>query len=188
MTNYDYTWLDPQKIKVEGHMRPGPEALEYWTKIKQLTGFKSLMEIGFNAGHSSAFILDNFNDVKIHSYDIGWHKYTKTNADKVKQKYGNRFDYTEIDSKKIEPKEIQFKYDLMYIDGDHAFEGALSDIQLFVNSTVKWAIVDDTQITAVSKAMRHPQFFNRIYKLFWEGKYIAHPKGNEVKGALIRKL
>jgi len=188
MTNYDYTWLDPQKIKVEGHMRPGPEALEYWTKIKELTGFKSLMEIGFNAGHSSAFILDNFDDVRVHSYDIGWHKYTESNAQKVKEKYGDRFNFTIKDSKKIEPKEIQFKYDIMYIDGEHTFEGALSDIQLFVNSTAKWAIVDDTQITVVSKAMRHPKFFNRIYKLFWEGKYIAHPKGNEVKGALIRKL
>jgi len=187
MGQLDFDWLalDHKKYKIEGHMNPGPEALEYWTSIKKLSKFKSLMEIGFNAGHSSAFILENFSDVRVHSYDIGWHEYTKINADKVKERYGHRFDYIEIDSKKINHKSLDFKYDIMYIDGDHTFEGAYSDMQLFTKSTAKWAVIDDIQIKDVLKAMKHPSN-KKYFREVWRGSYIAN-KGNMVKGALVQK-
>ena len=186
MGQIDFSWLDIDAKKVEGHMRPGPEALEYWSKIKEISKFKSMMEIGFNAGHSSAFVLENFDDVKVHSYDIGWHDYTEPNAQKVKEKYGDRFNFTLKDSKKIEPKEIQFKYDIVYIDGEHTFEGAFSDIQLFINSTMRWAVIDDLQIKSVAKAVTHPTH-KKYFREVWRGKYISHPKGNEVTGILVRK-
>lgn len=187
MGQLDFTWLDIDVKKVEGHMRPGPEALEYWTNIYKISKFKSLMEIGFNAGHSSAFILEMFPDVRVHSYDIGWHDYTEPNAQKVKDRYGKRFDFTKIDSKKIDPKDLQYKYDIMYIDGDHQFDSAYKDIQLFIQSTAKWAVIDDTNVKSVAKAMKHPTNLNRHYKIVWEGSYIAHPKGNPVTGALVKK-
>jgi hypothetical protein len=142
----DLSWLKPENIKpkkIEGHMTVTKEIEAFWREVKTLTGFKNLMEIGFNAGHSSAFILSLFDDVKVDSYDICWHPYTKPNSLKVKKKFSNRFDFFETDSTKIKPSEVSEKYDILFVDGNHKLDYVENDFQIAYKAKIPYMVVDD---------------------------------------------
>ena len=99
---------------------------------------KSILEVGFNAGHSSAMFMSSSPEVSIHAFDICRHSYTQPAADALKNMFEGRLMLTCGDSattipafrKELEalPVEQRTTFDFLFIDGDHRMEKALLDI------------------------------------------------------------
>lgn len=145
-------------VASEGHMAPTPDVLNIWRDVKAKTDFKHLFEIGTNGGHSAAMILTLFDDVKVTSIDIGMHPYTAVAVQALKDKFGDRFNYIERDTKlyykDILSGDATFPegVDIINIDGDHSFEGATNDLMLAKHLGIKDILLDDFSMYGVPTA------------------------------------
>ena len=110
---------------------------------------KSIVEIGFNAGHSAIMFLEYSNDITVHSYDICARKYTQPCASKVKQEYKDRFEFTKADSTKLQSVTSA---DMILIDGNHTYSFVKNDIKLAINSGIEYILLDDMQNQDVQRA------------------------------------
>ncbi len=122
---------------------------EFFKSLQNVPQINKIMEIGFNAGHSSEAFLNATSCNKLLSIDINVHPYTATGVEFIKQKFGERFEFIAGDSRLEVPKYAAAhpneKFDLIFIDGGHAFECTVSDIrncrQLAHHDTILW--IDD---------------------------------------------
>ena len=128
--------------KVEGHLIPTDKTIEAFTEIYDVVQPSKVLEIGFNAGHSAYMSLTMLPEVVYNSVDIGRHSYTQVNADRLKDIFGERFDYEEINSQDMTPSSIE-DYDLIFIDGDHSVKGITSDLNLANDAKMPYILVDD---------------------------------------------
>jgi predicted O-methyltransferase YrrM len=96
---------------------------------------KNILEIGFNAGHSSEIFL-KYSNAYVHSFDIGdhFHEYLKYGKSFINYKYPNRHTLIFGDSTTTIPdfsnnKNINnIKFDIIFIDGGHEYEIAYKDL------------------------------------------------------------
>ena len=96
---------------------------------------KNILEIGFNAGHSSEIFL-KYSNAYVHSVDIGdhFHEYLKYGKLFINHKYPNRHTLIFGDSTTTIPdfsnnKNINnIKFDIIFIDGGHEYEIAYKDL------------------------------------------------------------
>ena len=138
---------------------------------------KNILEIGFNAGHSSDLFLDNNQGCSVISFDIGEHSYVKVAKEYIDKTYPNRHTLIIGDSTKTIPNyKTDIKYDLIFIDGGHLYEVAKADLlnckKLSHKDTI--VIMDDT-----------------INKKDWEREYTIGPTRawNEgIKSGLITQI
>ncbi len=117
-----------------------------------LNGYKNIntiLEVGFNAGHSAEIFLSHFPNASLTSVDINHHSYTPIGVEFFRRKFGAQYQFHEGDSKVVLPNLANMnpsrKYDFIYIDGDHSFQGCYTDIincqKLATKDTILW--VDD---------------------------------------------
>ncbi|GMH73121.1 hypothetical protein TrLO_g12060 [Triparma laevis f. longispina] len=96
------------------------------------------MEVGFNAGHSSAMILSTFSDVRITAFDLCMHDYTVEAYEWLKGRYGGRIELIcGASERTVEEwggptavgrvQELQ-SYDAIFVDAGHLYFNALTDI------------------------------------------------------------
>lgn len=171
----------------EGHMTPSPEVLNLWKDVKAKTGFKHIFEIGTNAGHSAAIIMTLFEDVKVTSIDIGAHPYTSVAVSVLKEKFGDRFNYIEMNTVSyfdgLKNGTIQFPegVDIINIDGDHSVNGALNDIMMARHLKLKNILIDDFAMYGVPQAYAIASQGFTVVETYNYAYY-----SNPVKMALIR--
>jgi predicted O-methyltransferase YrrM len=92
-------------------------------------GCKYGLEIGFNAGHSSAIILSANSDIVLTSIDICEHPYTVPCAKFLRDHYGNRFNFYGASSQKIlKGKKPQMPLDFIHVDGGHGLGNFYFDV------------------------------------------------------------
>jgi predicted O-methyltransferase YrrM len=93
---------------------------------------KTIMEIGFNAGHSSELFLESSTDTKIVSFDLGFYNYVSVGKEYIDNKFPERHTLILGDSRITVPKYIQdnpeMKFDFIFIDGGHEYPIASADI------------------------------------------------------------
>ncbi len=117
-----------------------------------------IFETGFNAGRSACMFLNQSRKyvnkpVKFYSNDI--HERSLKNVNLLKEEFNN-FEFILGDSKKVLStylKENDIKIDFALVDGDHTYQGALSDCRSFQPHINEGGMifVDDWWISGVAR-------------------------------------
>ncbi len=94
-------------------------------KISQNT--KTILEIGFNAGHSCLLFLLSNTYSKITLLDLNDHSYTQPCFEYLNKHFPNRLFIIYGDSNET-AKQLQESFDLIHIDGGHSYQIAKNDI------------------------------------------------------------
>ena len=132
----------------------------YSDEIKKAPDIRNILEIGFNGGHSCETFLESSDKIKVISFDIALHPYTKIGAEFMQKKYQNRFKFVVGDSGttvKAFAQSTTEKFDLIYIDGCHEYNHAVADIKNCQSLAHKDTIVliDDYAPWGVKGAVDH---------------------------------
>lgn len=127
-----------------------------------------IIEIGFNAGHSSNYFLSKFSRSTVFSFDIGLHPYTYVGKLYIDTIHQGRHTLELGDSIKSIPrfasvnKQLNQQADLIFIDGDHTYERAYADIfncYYFANPNT---------ILVIDNVIPHRGVGKEVYKAFKE--------------------
>jgi len=112
----------------EGHTQQVKDETDFLSR--KSSSVDSVLEIGFNGGHSSETFLRSNSHAKVDSIDVGYHHYVKFGNYFLKYKYGKRFSLFIGKSSDVLPTLIDKnkKYDLIFIDGSHKYEDVVIDL------------------------------------------------------------
>ncbi len=119
---------------------------------------RSVLEIGFNGGHSAAIILGQAGDRSLLAIDGGEHRYASGCAEVIRGAHAGRFDVRWGTSANIlprlQPTEVQ-RLDLVHIDGGHGAEVFNEDLAWFVNSVRPGCrlLVDDAYVPHIRERL-----------------------------------
>lgn len=136
---------------------------------------KNLLEIGFNAGHSSVLFFYSNPNLKLLSFDIAAHKYTEPCVNFLKKIYD--IEFVKGDSTKtVKNYIVNDKYDVIHIDGSHGIKCAEEDLKNCIKFAHKNTILvfDDTNQQLLNNLLNkyiEPPYnlikeidYNNIYK------------------------
>ena len=132
---------------IEGYCEQVPQQLDDLVNI--LKSFQNkkvnILEIGFNAGHSSNLFLNNSNSSVV-SFDINEHTYTQYSKIYIDFIYPDRHTLIIGDSTKTIPQYPNSTFDVIFIDGGHEYIVARQDLENCKRFAHKDTIVimDDT--------------------------------------------
>lgn len=104
---------------------------------QQITGAKSVFEIGFNRGHGSAIWLSM--GCTVHSIDVVEHPKLQAGVYILYSRFGRNFTY----SKRSSMGSCINEFEIAFVDGDHGFEGVMADIELCRKLKIPWMLFDD---------------------------------------------
>jgi SAM-dependent methyltransferase len=120
----------------------GPHSLKAFRGALDYVQPKSILEIGFNLGYSSAVFL-KVSRAKVVSVDISDKAETLFAAMKLNQRFKDRLIFILGDSAKIFDEVKQYKFDMMFIDGGHLEHHVTADLQLGMDLGIKYFLMDD---------------------------------------------
>ncbi len=137
-------------LRIEGYS--SLEQLRFFRQLlAQEPGISRIVEVGFNAGHSSYTFLVSRPDIKVVSFDLGSHGYVRLAKRFIDAAFPGRHSLILGDSRETIPRYIEEHpapgFDLAFVDGGHDYDVAKSDL-LSIHRMIKPAglvIMDDLQ-------------------------------------------
>lgn len=134
---------------LEGNMSDIPEQCDDVMKIVSMPFVKTILEIGFNSGHSSELMLRTNPHVKVVSFDLGEHEYTAKAKQYIDKMYPLRHLLILGNSVQTIPTfhhmQPDARFDLIFIDGGHDYLTARADLGncRFLSHPMSLVIMDD---------------------------------------------
>lgn len=120
----------------------GPHCLKAFRAALDIVQPKSILEIGFNLGYSSAVFL-KASRAKVVAVDISDKAETIFAAEKLAARFKARFNFILSDSSKVLDKVKKFKFDMIFIDGGHLEDQVTIDLQLGMDLGINYFLLDD---------------------------------------------
>lgn len=122
---------------------------------------KRMLEIGFNAGHSSLlFLIANSGATELTLFDLGSHAYVRPCIEYIRKQFPSvNMTYIEGDSTRTLPAFLAANlhkkgiYDLVHVDGGHDRDVVLSDVAVAIDLVAPGGlmILDDTNIDYINE-------------------------------------
>jgi len=124
--------LGLRALNLEGFLR-GNQADYIHDLVANKPSIRTVLEIGFNAGHSSYVFLAVRPDVHVVSFDLGEHGYVSAAKDFIDKKFPGRHQLVIGDSTFTVPRyrvsNPEAAFDLAFIDGGHDYAVARADLR-----------------------------------------------------------
>ena len=120
-----------EKMNMDGYSTQIQGQVEFLKNIVQDEKVKNVMEIGFNAGHSSELFLQTNPNIRVTSFDIGQYNCVNVGKKFIDEKFPGRHTLIKGDSLKTVPEftsKNDIKFDVIFIDGGHTYEVSKGDI------------------------------------------------------------
>jgi len=142
-----------------GYLPPIKDVFEMFEYIEGFCQPRSILEIGYHAGHSTTYMLETFPNSHVTTYGV---------SKPAHATYGSMMDhYTgrlNIILEKSETLALDFStYDFAFVDGNHTYEGARHDILLCVERHIPYMLIDNVESKGVAKA-REDVYRDTSYK------------------------
>ena len=147
------TYINQKNIRIsEGFTQQNPWQVDDLTLVAKEA--KQILEIGFNAGHSSELFLNLNSEITVVSFDLGIYDSVLVGKEYIDKKFPGRHTLILGDSTQTVPKYSQenpnMKFDFIFIDGGHEYSIAKADLDncrvLADNNTI--VAIDDTIFTS----------------------------------------
>ena len=142
-------YLERGGMNMDGFSKQIQPQVKFLKDVVMKDDVKQVMEIGFNAGHSSELFLETNPNVHVTSFDIVQYNCVNVGKKFIDEKFPNRHTLIKGDSLKTVPEyasKNNAKFDVIFIDGGHTYEVSKGDIinckPLAHKDTV--VIMDDT--------------------------------------------
>jgi len=186
--------------KIEGNCFTKHQNMEKKSKLllyKQCNHFSlgkisnSIMEIGFNAGHSSLLYLLSNPSCNIVVFDLCSHKYTMLCFEYLKTIFPNRLEIYPGDSTVTVPQYYinnpNKRFDLIHIDGCHAADIANKDFYNSLKLANDIIIWDDTQLKKIDNLFKDYIKKGLVYEVSLYKTFIYEHKICRVNKILNKK-
>ena len=142
----------------EGYSGQIPDQVADLIHLTQPPSVKTILEIGFNAGHSSDTFLSANPNASVVSFDLGAHTYVAKAKEYIDRKYPDRHTLILGDSTRTIPEYTTNNpgktFDAIFVDGGHEYPIAYADLSncfaLAHNDTI--VMIDDTVYTETWQA------------------------------------
>jgi len=146
----DLSHLKEPRLTGWGYIPSTDEVLNAFYEIKEIVNPKTIMEIGFNAGHSTTYLLEIFKDAEVHSIGPS----PKLDMEKImKEKYGDRFTFHFGRTDEIRDSGFRKDFDLVFIDGHHGLGYVTLDLAYSIRRLkAKWILMDNFEQPQVREA------------------------------------
>lgn len=164
---------------------------------KQLNHFslgknaRNIMEIGFNAGHSSLLYLLSNPNSKITIFDLCEHKYTMPCFKFLQSKFPNRLEIFGGDSTKTVKEFYEMnpntKFDLIHIDGGHFNDVPNKDFFNSLKLASDIIIWDDTQMKELDTLLNNYISKGLVYEIFLYKTFIYEHRICRINPILNKK-
>ena len=103
-----------EKMNMDGYSTQIQGQVEFLKNIVQDENVKNVMEIGFNAGHSSELFLQTNPNIRVTSFDIGQYNCVNVGKKFIDEKFSGRHTLIKGDSLKTVP-EFASKNDIKFL-------------------------------------------------------------------------
>lgn len=156
----------------------GAHSVKALREIINIINPASILEIGFNIGHSASLWL-HLSKAKLVSVDISCKQETMDASFTLRSRYPDRFFFLIGDSKKLKLNEPDWpNYDLIFIDGGHEFDDVTADIETAIRLGIPYIAFDDIlpQYGDVQKAINRFTYITLVKEIGNIALYKNHYK------------
>lgn len=129
------------------------EHVEIAQEVIELCAPESILEIGFNVGHS-ALIWLSLSRAALTSVDSGALPNTEEGVRQIGDLFKERFCFIRSDSRHVFEQIKEQRFDLIFVDGGHGYGVCFNDLMLAVHLDIPYILIDDIRYGRVGDAVR----------------------------------